>query len=142
MGCSGATADATMPLFPPPVDQASLAALDAVPIKAWQAWRTREALAVAVLVDGRPLTPEAPPFQVAVVNAPRLGERVGVTLPTAVDDGLLDVVVAHAHARHQTARTLTGLLRTRSKLPLPGATLHSGQVVEIYSATPLVVSLD
>ena len=113
------------------------------PVKAWQTWRDRHPLEIEVLVDGRPVTTPTKPYQVAVVNAPRLGGRIGVTLRgSAVDDGLLDAVVSHGEALRHTAKTLTALMRSGTTRQWRGATIVEGQVVEILSATPVMASLD
>jgi diacylglycerol kinase (ATP) len=112
------------------------------PIRAWQAWRTRRPLAVEVVVDGRPLTTPNPPYQVAIVNAPRLGGRIGVRLPgSAVDDGLIDAVVSYRSALRQSVRTLTHLLQAGTDRHWPGAVVGTGEVIEIRGST-LPLSLD
>jgi diacylglycerol kinase family enzyme len=112
------------------------------PAMAWQAWRSKRILSLTVLVDGRPLT-TPPPVQVAVVNAPRLGGRIGVTLPgAAVDDGLFDVIVTHRHALRQMIRTLTVLMRTGPAQGQVGGEIRSGRVVEIRGSADLTVALD
>lgn len=112
------------------------------PAMAWQAWRSRRPLSITVIVDGRPLvTP--PPVQVAVVNAPRLGGRIGVTLPGAtVDDGLWDVIVTYRHALRQMVRTLTALMRAGPAQEGAGGVIRRGRVVEIRGSADLIVALD
>jgi diacylglycerol kinase (ATP) len=113
------------------------------PLKAWQTWRDRRPLAVEVVVDGRSVVTPTNPYQVAVVNAPRLGGRIGVTLPgSAVDDGLLDAVLSHREALRDVARSLSSLMRAGTARRWPGAIIAEGQVVEVRSVTPLIVSLD
>src|SRR5579859_7350430 len=113
------------------------------PAMAWGAWRDRQPLAVQVVVDGRPMPVPSPPFQVGVVNAPRLGGRIGFPLAGAsVDDGLFDVLVAHRDSLRHVARTLSGLLRTRASRPLSRTTIESGRVVDIQTPTPVMVCLD
>ena len=113
------------------------------PIRAWEAWRARQPLAIEIRVDGKSVASPTRPFQVAVVNAPRLGGRIGVTLPGAsVDDGRLEVIVVDRRSFREAARTLTGLLRSRPSPAVPGATIRAGHVVEILSQTPLTVALD
>jgi diacylglycerol kinase (ATP) len=113
------------------------------PAQAWQTWRDRRPLAVEVVVDGKPVMTPVNLYQVAVVNAPRLGGRIGVTLrSSAPDDGLLDTVLSHGSAWRDTVRTLTSLMRAGRTRQWPGATIVEGQVVEIRGRTPLIASLD
>jgi diacylglycerol kinase family enzyme len=113
------------------------------PARAWQTWRHRHPLAVEVVVDGKPVMTPTNLYQVAVVNAPRLGGRIGVTLrASALDDGLLDTVLSHGRAWRDTVRTLTSLMRAGSTRQWSGATIVEGQVVEIRSRSPLIASLD
>ena len=51
------------------------------PFRAWQSWRAHKRLDLEVLVDGHHVITSGTPYQVAVVNAPRLGGRIGVSLP-------------------------------------------------------------
>ncbi|MDQ6617135.1 MAG: hypothetical protein M3083_20925 [Actinomycetota bacterium] len=113
------------------------------PIVAWQAWRTRQELRVEVLVDGQPMAFLEPPFQLAVMSAPRIGGRVGMSLPaTAPDDGLLHIVVADRRSLRHALNTQVGFLHSRATRTLPGTTIHHGKVVEIRSQAHLLVSLD
>jgi diacylglycerol kinase family enzyme len=113
------------------------------PLHAWHAWRDRRPLEVEVVVDGRPLATPAAPYQIAIVNAPRLGGRIGVTLPgSAVDDGLLDAVISHRHAARHTVETLTTFLRASKVRCWPGAVTAVGRVVEIRGRTLYTASLD
>ena len=51
------------------------------PYRSWQAWHHRRPLPVEVTVDGDVVTFPSPPFEIAVVNAPRVGGRIGLGLP-------------------------------------------------------------
>jgi diacylglycerol kinase family enzyme len=113
------------------------------PVRAWRAWRDRQPLDVEVIVDGQPLALPFPPYQVAVVNAPRLGGRIGMTLPgSAVDDGLLDAVISYRQALRHTAETLSRFMGAGSVRRWPGATVAAGRVIEICTPTPKTVALD
>ena len=63
------------------------------PYRSWQAWHRRGPLPIEVTVDGELVTFPSLPLEIAVVNAPRVGGRIGVTLPGArADDGLVELV--------------------------------------------------
>ena len=112
------------------------------PFRAWQAWRDREPLSVGIWVDGQPLLTPSAPFQVAIVNAPRLGGRIGIPLPgSAVDDGLLETIVSYRGALRLTAAGLIRLMFGNVD-QRRGAAIAAGKVVEVRSDTPLTVSLD
>jgi diacylglycerol kinase family enzyme len=114
----------------------------AYPFRAWQAWRDRGPLAVELFIDGLPLLAPRAPYQVAIVNAPRLGGRIGMALPgSAVDDGLLEAVVSYRGALRFAVAGLIRLMYGNIH-QWPGATVGVGQVVEVRSATPFVVSFD
>lgn len=49
----------------------------AYPLAALRAWRIRQPLDVAVVVDGGPMALSGPPVQVTIVNAPRVGGPLG-----------------------------------------------------------------
>ncbi len=112
------------------------------PLRAWQAWRGRTPLSIRILVDGQPLVAPSAAFQVAIVNAPRLGGRIGIPLPgSAVDDGLLETIVSYRGALRLTAAGLIRLMFGNVD-QRRGATIAAGKVVEVRSDTPLIVSLD
>src|SRR6202022_4239020 len=112
------------------------------PAMAWSAWRSRRSLPVTVIVDGQ-LVATPPPVQVAIVNAPRIGGRIGIALPgAAVDDGMFDVIVTHQSALRAVIRTLTSLLRTGPARPSRGGVVPAGRVVDIHGPADLAVALD
>ncbi len=113
------------------------------PYRSWQAWHHRRPLPVEVTVDGDVVTFPSPPFEIAVVNAPRVGGRIGLGLPGArADDGLVDVIALYQGVGRHAIRGLAHYLRSQAESPPRGAVVRSGRRVEIRLAQPSAVSLD
>jgi diacylglycerol kinase family enzyme len=113
------------------------------PIRAWQVWRRRGQLDIAVRIDGVDLAMVSPPFQLAIVNAPRLGGRVGVNLPGASPrDGYLHVIAVYRGALRRTLSVLVDLFRTGVENAPAGALLGAGHQVEVISGRPYPCALD
>jgi diacylglycerol kinase family enzyme len=113
------------------------------PYRSWQAWHRRSRLEVEVTVDGELLPFPSLPLEIAVVNAPRVGGRVGVTLPGArADDGLVDVIGLYRGAGRQAISGMAHYLRVRAEFSPAGAIVRRGRSVDIRSTTPETVSLD
>ena len=113
------------------------------PYRSWQAWHHRRPLRVEVTVDGDMVTFPSPPFEIAVVNAPRVGGRIGLRLPGArADDGLVDVIALYQGVGRHAIRGLAHYLRSQAESPPRGAVVRSGRRVEIRLAQPTAVSLD
>ena len=113
------------------------------PYRSWQAWHRRGPLPVEVTVDGEVVTFPSLPLEIAVVNAPRVGGRIGVTLPGArADDGLVELVGIYRGAGRQAISALAHYLRSRAESSPRSAVIRRGRSVEIRLATPKAVSLD
>jgi diacylglycerol kinase (ATP) len=113
------------------------------PIKAWEVWRRRGQLDIAVRIDGVDLAMVSPPFQLAVVNAPRLGGRLGVSLPGASPrDGYLHVIAVYRGALRRTLSALVDPFRTGVENAPAGALLGAGQQVEVSSGRAYPCALD
>jgi diacylglycerol kinase family enzyme len=113
------------------------------PYRSWQAWYHRRPLPVEVTVDDDVVTFPTPPFEIAVVNAPRVGGRIGLGVPGArADDGLVEVIAVYQGAGRQAIRGLAHYLRSQAESPPTGAVARSGRRVEIRLTQPSAVSLD
>ncbi len=113
------------------------------PLRAWQAWRDRQPLDLVVEVDGEPFSPPGPLLEVALVNAPRLGGRIGLSHETArPDDGRLEVVGVSRSAGRAALATLAHYLRAGEAAPPAHALVRSGAKVRIGGARAFPVSLD
>ncbi|MHB1910454.1 MAG: diacylglycerol/lipid kinase family protein [Acidimicrobiales bacterium] len=113
------------------------------PARAYQAWRERVPLAVEVVADREILALPTPPVEVALLNAPRIGGRVGVSLPAArPDDGRLEVVAVHRGAARNAVTGLAQYLLARAPGPPVGGVARPASRVELRSAVPFAVSLD
>jgi diacylglycerol kinase (ATP) len=113
------------------------------PIKAWEVWCRRRQLDIVVRIDGVDLAMVSLPFQLAVVNAPRLGGRLGVNLPGASPrDGYLHVIAVYRGALRRTLSQLVDLFRTGVERAPAGALLGAGHQVEIISGRPYPCALD
>lgn len=113
--------------------------------RAWQAWRSRRRLSVEVSVDGTPVRFPQAPVEISLLNAPRVGGRVGFTVPGGrADDGLVDLVALYRGAGLQALRGLTHYLRGGAEAePRPAhAVIRRGSSVEVRSPAPVPVSLD
>jgi diacylglycerol kinase family enzyme len=113
------------------------------PVCAYRAWRDRRPLAINLQIDGQRVTIEQPPFQIAIVNAPRLGGRIGVDLPGArVDDGVLHLVVLSSGALRHIVGAIVHLLRASVQQAPKRALVVGGRSFQLEAAPPEVVSLD
>lgn len=120
----------------------------AYPRAAIRAWRRRRPLDLTVTVDGHRLRLPSGVVQVALINSPRLGGRVGMDLPGAtIDDGVLHLLAIRDDglARWLRDAVLDAVVpQRRHRAPsLRGAvTTLSGRRFEITAATPVALSLD
>jgi diacylglycerol kinase family enzyme len=113
------------------------------PVCAYRAWRDRRPLAIDLQIDGRRVATEQPPFQIAIVNAPRLGGRIGVDLPGArVDDGVLHLVVLSSGALRHIIGALAHLLRAGVQRAPRRALVVGGSSFQLQTQVPETVSLD
>lgn len=113
------------------------------PLKALGSWHRREQLEVSVDIDGTALAMPVAPFEVAVVNAPRLGGRVGVNLPGAtVADGYLHVIAVYRGALRRSIVKLVHFVRSGPLTPPVGAVIGEGRRVEIASPREHPYALD
>ncbi|HEX4539164.1 MAG TPA: diacylglycerol kinase family protein [Acidimicrobiales bacterium] len=113
------------------------------PICAYRAWRGRHPLEIDIRVDGKQLPIDDPPFQVAIVNAPRIGGRIGVDLPRArSDDGLLHLVSLSSGALRDILTEMAHLVGARVRQVPRRAVVQAGRRIEISSPTPEVICLD
>lgn len=113
------------------------------PLRAYEAWRGRRPLDLVISVDGEPFEPLGPPLEVAIVNTPRLGGRIGVQLGTASpDDGRVEVIALSRAAGRAALMGLVHYLRAGVAAPPAHALLRSGGEVRIKGAAPFAVSLD
>lgn len=112
------------------------------PLRSYEAWRGRRPLDLVVEVDKEPLVPAGPLLEVALVNAPRLGGRIGLRLGAArPDDGRLEVVGVSHSAGRAALGGLAHYLRAGVASPPVRALVRSGSEVRIASASPFSVSL-
>jgi diacylglycerol kinase family enzyme len=113
------------------------------PACAYRAWRDRRPLLIDLQIDGKRFTIEQPPFQIAIVNAPRLGGRIGVDLPGArVDDGVLHLVILSSGALRHIIAAVVHLLRAGVQQAPKRAVVIGGRSFMLETETPEVVSLD
>lgn len=113
------------------------------PLRSFQAWRTRRPLDLVVSVDGQPLEPLDRPFEVALVNAPRLGGRVGLRLRSASpDDGRLEVVAVSRATGRAALMGLIHYFRAGVAKPPSHSLVRSATEVRIKGPSPFAVSLD
>jgi diacylglycerol kinase (ATP) len=113
------------------------------PVCAYRAWRERRPLAIDLQIDGQRVTIDQPPFQIAIVNAPRLGGRIGVDLPGArVDDGVLHLVVLSSGALRHIIGAIAHLLRAGVQQAPKRALVVGGRSFQLETEAPEVVSLD
>ncbi|MDA8312993.1 MAG: diacylglycerol kinase family protein [Actinomycetota bacterium] len=113
------------------------------PLRAYEAWRGRRPLDLVVSVDGEPFEPLGPPLEVAIVNAPRLGGRIGLRLGAASpDDGRVEVVAISQGAGRAALMGLAHYLRASVAAPPARALLRSGAEIRLKAASPFAVSLD
>lgn len=118
------------------------------PRHAIEAWRNRREITADVTVDDTPV--ELPPgtVQLAIINAPRLGGRVGVDLPGAdIDDEHLYLVALSDRglARWLTITALRSIapqLRQSATNWSGAVTVTRGQRFSISSDVPLAISID
>jgi diacylglycerol kinase family enzyme len=113
------------------------------PVHAFRVWHRRGHLDVAIQLDGANLTMQSPPFQLAIVNAPRLGGHLGLNLPGAsANDGYLHVVAVYKGALRRSLGALVHLLRSGVPHPPAGALLGAGRRIEVFSRTHYPSALD
>lgn len=118
------------------------------PARAMQAWRHRKPLELKVTVDQRPVCLPDATVQLALVNAPRVGGRIGLAVPGAtMDDGLLYLLAIgdRGLARWLTTTTLrTFLPQARRSLDdaYAAVMIMPGRTFEISATTPVAVTLD
>jgi diacylglycerol kinase (ATP) len=113
------------------------------PLRAYEAWRARWPLDLVISVDGAPFEPLGPPLEVALVNAPRLGGRIGLPLGFASpDDGRIEVVSVSRATGRAVLMGLVHLLRAGVAKPPPHSLVCSAAEVSIKAPSPLPVSLD
>jgi len=113
------------------------------PLRSYQAWRTRRPLDLVVSADGEPLELLGPPFEVALVNAPRLGGRVGLRLKSASpDDGRVEVVAVSRATGRAALMGLVHYLRAGVAKPPSHSLVRSATEVRIKGPSPFAASLD
>ncbi len=113
------------------------------PFRAIQAWMARERIPAEVTIDGRKVTYPDQPFELAVVNVPRVGGRVGITVPGArADDGRIDIIGVYRNAARRAIQGLIHYIRSGTQSYPTRAIVHRGQTAEIRLEQPHEVSLD
>ncbi|HZT67349.1 MAG TPA: diacylglycerol kinase family protein [Acidimicrobiales bacterium] len=113
------------------------------PARAWRAWRERAPLPLEVATDGEVVALPGPPVEVALLNAPRIGGRIGLPLPAArPDDGRMEVVAVHRGSARNAVVGLAHYLRARPAGPPVGGVAWPARRVELRSPVPFAVSLD
>lgn len=113
------------------------------PSCALRAWWRRDRLRARVKVDSDDVWYPEPPFELALVNAPRVGGRVGLTLPGArPDDGRVDLVGVYRGALRRTLQEFVHYLRSGATGYPARSLVQSGRTVEVELEEPTLVSLD
>jgi diacylglycerol kinase family enzyme len=113
------------------------------PLRSYEAWRARRPLDLLVSVDGEPFEPLDRALEVALVNAPRLGGRVGLRLKSASpDDGRVEVITVSRAAGRAVVMGLVHYLRAGVAKPPRHSLVRSATEVRIKSPWPFAVSLD
>jgi diacylglycerol kinase (ATP) len=115
----------------------------AYPLCALRAWRRRGRLALTVRVDSEQVRYPEQLFELALVNAPRLGGRLGLNLPGArPDDGRIDLIGVYRGALRRALSELAHYLRSGAAGYPPRSLVRSGRSIEIDLEEPQLVSLD
>jgi diacylglycerol kinase family enzyme len=113
------------------------------PLAAWHVWRRYRGVALELTADGEPLELPQPLVELAIVNTPRLGGRLGISLPSSLTtDGRLTAI---AIARTPLAILLEELVTlVRARRPQPQGTLltRDAKVIAITSPEPTIVAID
>ncbi len=114
------------------------------PLVALGTWHHHRSVALKIRVDGEVMAREAQFYlNVAVLNAPRIGGRIGVTLPGASpDDGVAQLVTVARSAWRVVLGEIAGVLRQRARSAPRYAFVEEVGRVEMHSTSPFVVSLD
>ncbi|SHE82756.1 Diacylglycerol kinase family enzyme [Ferrithrix thermotolerans DSM 19514] len=113
------------------------------PYNALAVFLRRKDLHADLSIDGAPIHIADPMIQLAVINAPRLGGRLGVTLPGAsLDDGFLHVIALYKGAARESLRSIVHLLRSGQQITKRGVVLGRGREVEVRTKTKTVFSVD
>lgn len=112
-------------------------------IYAWALARTLRRLGaprIRVVVDGREVA-DRPLVLATVANGPCHGGAFWLCPGAAVDDGLLDVLVADARSPGEVLRLVPSVMRG-THLSRPGVELHRARTVELRSDEALPVHAD
>jgi diacylglycerol kinase family enzyme len=115
----------------------------AYPLCAFRAWWRRDRFRVRVKVDSEEVLYPELPFELALVNAPRVGGRVGLSLPGArPDDGRVDLIGVYRGALRRALSELVHYLRSGVAGYPPRSMVRSGRSIEVELDEPKLVSLD
>jgi len=113
------------------------------PLAAWRVWRHYQGVNLAIRVDGDELVVPRPLMELAIVNTPRLGGRIGISLPTELaSDGRLTAIAIGRSPLLQLLTELVGLLRAHPRTPRGALLARSARSVTIESASPISVAID
>jgi len=111
------------------------------PVVAFATWRRHRSVDLTVLANGHEVTKRY--LNVAVVNAPRIGGRVGITLPSgAPDDGVAQLVMISHAAWRITVGEISSLFRQRARLVPRRAMVEDVTELQLRATDPFMVALD
>ncbi|WP_298208142.1 diacylglycerol kinase family protein [Ferrimicrobium sp.] len=111
------------------------------PVVAFTAWERHRSMDLAVSINGHERIDTY--LNLAVVNAPRLGGRVGVTLPGgAPDDGVAQLVMISRSAWRIVMGEIGSLFRQRARRLPRHAMIEDVSELEVRAVEPFVVAID
>ncbi|WP_298337991.1 diacylglycerol kinase family protein [Ferrimicrobium sp.] len=111
------------------------------PVVALATWHGRRSVDLEVLVNGHATTERY--LNVAVVNAPRIGGRVGITLPSgAPDDGVAQLVMISRAAWRIAIGEIGSLFRQRARRVPRRAMIEEVTELQLRATHPFIVALD
>lgn len=113
------------------------------PLAAWRVWRSYDGVHLDVTVDGQPVRFPEPLVELAVVNTPRLGGRLGISLsPSLAADGRLTAIAVTRSPLSLLVRSLAHLVQQRPHHPHGTLLTRDARVITLTSATPTMVAID
>ncbi|WP_298346007.1 diacylglycerol kinase family protein [Ferrimicrobium sp.] len=111
------------------------------PAVAFATWHARRSVDLAVQANGHETTDRY--LNVAVVNAPRIGGRVGITLPSgAPDDGVAQLVMISRAAWRIAIGEIGSLFRQRARRVPRRAMMEEVTELQLRATDPFIVALD
>ncbi|ACU54650.1 diacylglycerol kinase catalytic region [Acidimicrobium ferrooxidans DSM 10331] len=113
------------------------------PLAAWRVWRHYDGVRLEVSVDGQPVHFPGTLVELAVVNTPRLGGRLGISLPPSLAaDGRLTAIAVTRSPLSLLVRSLASMMQQRPHHPHGTLLTRDARVITLTSATPTLVAID